>query len=87
MKKNYVKPELYYESFELSQHIAGCNLTYNNDAQDANNCTASGTITIENNDFPIYNNSWFISGNNSCTVPLENYCYTPGSLAVASFNS
>ena len=24
--KTYVKPELYYESFELSQHIAACDL-------------------------------------------------------------
>ncbi len=27
--KPYVKPELYFESFELAQHIAGCNLTLN----------------------------------------------------------
>ncbi len=28
--KTYVKPELYFESFELSQHIASCDLKLNN---------------------------------------------------------
>ncbi len=27
--KKYVKPELYYENFELSQHIAACGIDVN----------------------------------------------------------
>lgn len=35
--KSYVKPELYYESFELTEHIAGgCNAHVN--SSDANSC-------------------------------------------------
>ena len=41
--KPYVKPELYFESFELAQHIAGCNLELMNSGDPAN-CAASGTI-------------------------------------------
>lgn len=29
--KTYVKPELYFESFELSQHIAACDLKLKHD--------------------------------------------------------
>ena len=39
--KKYVKPELFYEHYELSQHIADCNFEYNQ-AQDA--CAAQGDI-------------------------------------------
>ena len=80
--KKYVKPELFYESFELSQHIAGCNLTINKTAMaDVVNCTAEGYV--EN----IHSTSWFMEDNSSCSPVIEVYCYTNGSITSATVNS
>lgn len=79
--KEYVKPELYYESFELSQHIAACNLTMNSSSStDPANCSASGTIGGD------WSDSWFISGP-VCTIEVEGYCYTNGSMNLTTINS
>lgn len=75
--KTYVKPELFFESFELSQHIAGCNLTL---TQEVGACDAHGTIE------GIPGESWFISTGN-CETVVEAYCYTNGSMNVATINS
>ncbi len=75
--KTYVKPELFFESFELSQHIAGCNLKL---TQDVGACDASGTIE------GIWGDSWFIS-KDDCDTLVEAYCYTNGSMNVATINS
>lgn len=83
--KPYVKPELYFESFELAQHIAGCNLTLKD--QDGLNCTASGTIDNESGGDRWYLDTWFLEGNKSCTVTQENYCYTNGSVTNITVNS
>ena len=40
--KQYVKPELYLESFELSQHIAGCSLVLQ--SAEPETCTAQGEV-------------------------------------------
>ncbi len=77
--KEYVKPELYYESFELSQHIAGCNLTMS--TMDPMNCVASGTIGDETC------GSWFVEANMLCTVKTESYCYNNASFNVTTINS
>lgn len=77
--KTYVKPELFFESFELSQHIAGCNLRLNSEVQA---CTASGTIfgvTLEGSE------SWFVS--DVCSAKVEAYCYTNGSMGITTINS
>lgn len=37
--KKYVKPELFYEHYELSQHIADCNFEY---THAENDCAAQG---------------------------------------------
>lgn len=76
--KTYVKPELFFESFELSQHIAGCNLTL--ESVDVGACKATGVIE------GIYGESWFISTEH-CTTLVEAYCYTNGSMNVATINS
>lgn len=77
--KKYVKPELFYESFELSQHIAGCNLQVQ--AADVVNCTASGYVE------GIHYTSWFMEANSSCSPVMEVYCYTNGSITSATVNS
>lgn len=76
--KTYVKPELFFESFELSQHIAGCNLTLLD--KDVGACEAMGVIE------GIQGDSWFIS-KDPCTTVVEAYCYTNGSMNVATINS
>lgn len=38
--KKYVKPELFYENYELSQHIAACHWDLN--SADRGSCTAEG---------------------------------------------
>lgn len=75
--KTYVKPELFFESFELSQHIAGCNLTLE---IAVGTCKATGTIE------GIPGDSWFISKEH-CKTLVEAYCYTNGSMNVATINS
>ena len=42
--KPYVKPELYFESFELAQHIAACAWDMKNQNNE-NNCTAEWDTT------------------------------------------
>ena len=80
--KKYVKPELFYESFELSQHIAGCNLQIN--YADVINCKASGTVGTYN----IESDSWFLEQTVAgCSPTLEVYCYTNGSMTAATVNS
>lgn len=81
--KTYVKPELFFESFELAQHIAGCSLTMNNSVI-PENCSASGTIY----GVPLpEGESWFLSRTGSCTAEVEAYCYTNGTMSVATINS
>lgn len=71
--KTYLKPVLYYERFELSQHIASCDMRVNNVL--GTGCTASGVMGF----IPIENG--FLSSDIYCTVKAasgEIYCYTNG---------
>lgn len=81
--KPYVKPELYYESFELAQHIAGCSLQIN--STDLLACVASGTIS--SGPWETVSSSWFLEQNKSCEDWAEAYCYTNGSITSATINS
>lgn len=85
--KTYVKPELFFESFELSQHIAGCNLTLN--VGDAATCNATGWIEgiyEKGEETPGVKSGWFIDSK-ICAVEVEAYCYTNGSMNIATINS
>lgn len=78
--KEYVKPELYYESFELSQHIAGCNLQMKSTIEDA--CAASGTIDgIGSSD------AWFVNGIANCKNWIQDFCYTNSEGSLTTINS
>lgn len=84
MKKPYVKPQLYYENFELSQHIAACG--WDMDNQDKNNCRALGDAPNFNNP-PVY---LFTDTSRCDVVPGdtgESYCYEPSKGAYGLFNS
>ena len=82
--KPYVKPELYYENFELAQHIAGCSITEINSV-DVLNCTASGTIS--NIFAKDYSKAWFVEANENCDDKAEGYCYTNSLMVSATINS
>lgn len=80
--KKYVKPELVYESFELSQQIAACTYDSKNTANDIAchftgiNPTTGLTMTI------------FLEGNSNCTTKAHAYCEHSGTGAQFNiFNS
>lgn len=81
--KPYVKPELFYESFELSQHIAACGI-------DVNSAVETCDQILDEEFWPDLGGSTVFS-EGSCDIPdtaIEVYCYTVGtSEAGRTFNS
>ena len=73
--KQYVKPDLFYEDFELSQHIAACDYKIN--SGDANSCIVE--IDRWEEDYFNFDGVGFTLSNSNCTVPIDSYCYTTGS--------
>lgn len=67
--KKYVKPELFYESFELSQQIASCAYDSNNTHSDER-CVFTGL----NKDFDV-EMALFMDPKNGCRDVPESYCY------------
>ena len=87
--KKYVKPEIYFESFQLSQHIAACGWDMSN-AVDVKQCTSNGDNqdVYSENDFIAAYGPVFVDVNASCVTKHEAYCYTNGSNdAIRVFNS
>lgn len=73
--KKYIKPELFYESYELSQHIANCQ--WEIQQADENTCIAkgeAGTIYEENTLFTTGMSCQFTTDNGV----WEDYCYHSG---------
>ena len=64
--KNYVKPELFFESYELSQNIAACG--WDLKLADTNGCKFVGDPAWGNPEIPV-----FTTG--VCETVLEGYCY------------
>lgn len=81
MMKTYVKPDLCYESFELSQHIATCDFLGN--YQDENTCV----VEIDFGDGQIDK----LFSNNACDdvdpSVFEDFCYTKGTSGLTIFTS
>lgn len=72
--KVYVKPELYYESFELSQNVATCDYRLGADSSDK--CT----ITKDNCDKDGADFTGAFVSEKICEITADNfYCYTAGS--------
>lgn len=84
MKKSYVKPELFYESFVLSQSIAACGIDVKNLSQDS-------CAKLDDSFWPGLGGMKVFADNTSCEVgidTIEVYCYTVGtSEAGRLFNS
>lgn len=76
--KPYVKPELYYENFELAQHIAACNVTLA--SSNPMDCTATGIID------GFESASWFLT-EGICQPVLDDYCITNGTINMATVSS
>lgn len=64
--KKYVKPELFYESLELSQQIAACDFDSRNTANDEG-CSFTGDAGFGEMNI-------FLS-TPTCAVVAESYCY------------
>jgi len=76
MKKAYVKPEMFYENFELSHNIANCGYTgrTNYNLNDPNNCSY---------EYKPGNNLFYDTTAQACTVDANTvgadiYCYQTG---------
>ena len=80
--KKYVKPELFYEQFELSRHIADCALEYKSEFQSAESCVAYTDPDFWGTEYPV-----FIAENAKCLEKYEGYCYTSGSNGMNTFTS
>ena len=82
MKKVYEKPQVYMERFELAEHIAGCSLEMNSKSEF--DCTGTGFINgIKMNVFV----DTVICNPDNGIANAEGYCYTSGSINVATINS
>lgn len=72
--RSYVKPELYCETFELSQHIATCGI----DVLQANTNECNAQL---DSDFWGMNDTVFNAGEPNCTIDIgviDVYCHTSG---------
>ena len=86
--KKYVKPELFYEHYELSQHIADCTWEFQN-LTSREICIARPDpekLPIETEEFvyKLFEKDWICS-----FFPEDwlDYCYYGGSLDAVLFNS
>lgn len=81
--KKYVKPDLYYENFELSTHVAACAWDMTN-SQSKESCSAQADEEyLGFSDVSLFNNA-------QCDISeadYEDYCWTNGSVGANVFNS
>lgn len=84
--KKYVKPELFYERFELSQHIADCGWEWVN-LIDGNVCYAQPDPKFNN----YFGENLFFSSNTPLCIyteeTFEDICYQSGSDGMNVFQS
>ena len=71
--KKYVKPDLYFESFQLTQHIAACGYDYMGTLEEAKNCTFVGDEDMGN-----VPGIYFLDSKYGCETVVDRYCYTNG---------
>lgn len=80
--KKYVKPELFYERFELTEHIAVCAFDSMNRSGHPESCAFTGSTDKDAPEVTI-----FLNGNAQCEWPLDSYCYYTGTNGMNTFNS
>ncbi len=82
--KQYVKPDVYYEDFELSTHVATCAWNMSNQS-DKYSCTAiSDKDILGVEGVVLFTNS---AGCELLEEDYEDYCYTNGGEGNNTFNS
>lgn len=80
--KKYVKPELYYENMELTQHVvANCALEL---TQAQGSCGVQGELELPGNITVSVNASWFDVA--PCTTLYESICYYNGTDSPITIN-
>lgn len=80
--KKYVKPELFFESYELSQNIASNNCAWDMGYKDNNSMTFNNPNVCVAYGDPAHGMpgvTVFTESNQNCTTVLESYCYENGS--------
>lgn len=85
--KKYVKPDLYFESFQLSQHIAACGYDqypagHEKHALTAETCAFEGDIALGN-----IAGSYFTDDVTNCVFKSDIFCYSNGADQLKIFNS
>lgn len=83
--KAYQKPQLFYEKFELSQHIASCDLVLTSQLGYGSGCHADGNI---GGITPV--EGLFLRDDSSCHTTIksfESYCYTNSTAIVGTYMS
>lgn len=82
--KAYVKPELFVERYELSQHIAACGIDVH--YADTASCKPTLDAGFWGSSDTVFNN-----GRTECSIDISNieaYCYTVGTTEAGKpFNS
>lgn len=70
--KTYEKPQIFFESFEVSQHVAACGWDMSNSVT-PENCSAVGD-SVDFTNPPI---TIFVEGNSQCLISKDPqlYCY------------
>lgn len=77
--KKYVKPELIFESFEMTQQIAACD--YVGEHSDGIPCKFAGY----NDEFKM--NVIILMEQPTCELPTEDYCYHASTTGYSLFTS
>lgn len=77
--KKYVKPELFYENYELSQYVAGCGVKITLTSADAKSCNG----TSESPSFP----GLLFTDSPRCGNVIQDYCITNGGGSTVTFGS
>lgn len=88
--KKYVKPELFYEQFELSQHIADCAWEWKNNTDETRGCYADADPDKIIQIFPGAKYTLFVSEPLCAIFPGDDYysyCYHPGAEHESLFKS
>lgn len=84
--KAYIKPELFYERYEVSQHLADCAWEFN--YADQNSCNATADPNLFGS---VGNPVLFMSTANLCSPidfkEFEHYCYQNGAALQILFMS
>ena len=83
--KKYVKPELFYERYELSQHIADC--AWELTSAKPEDCAAVGDEKLFGEGYP---DLLFTDTAGSCTLldkDYEDFCYQAGTSPFMVMNS